>query len=362
MERRKGCSGEEGETGIAMQEREPISRTHPEYQYLDLLREIMERGRPKMSMGGGVEYVEVFGRMHHYDLKQGFPLITTKKVPFRLIAEELLWFLRGDSNIKALVDKGIHIWDEWPYRNYRRTAEQSKAPMMTQDEFIRKIGEEAVDSKFVREWGELGPVYGAQWRKWKVFDENGQLREIDQLAWLISKIARTPERRHAVISTWNPAYIYEMAAPGARMMDLPPCHMIFQVNTQPGDKEGEYDLSLMMTQRSCDMFLGVPFNIASYALLTHMIAHAAAHSPDNKGGFVFRPSEFVHSLGSAHIYANHFDQVREQLKREPRPLPKLWLNPQVPRIDQFTIEDVKLEGYNPHPALKGEIVVVGGKF
>lgn len=345
-----------------MQEREPITKTHLEYQYLNLLREIMEHGRPKMSMGGGVEYVEVFGRMHHYDLKQGFPLITTKRVPFRLVAEELLWFSRGESNIKTLVDRDIHIWDDWPYRNYRQATERSEVPMLSQDEFIQRIREEAPDSMFVRIWGDLGPVYGAQWRRWKVFDEYGQPREIDQLEWLIKKIARTPERRHAVISAWNPAYIYEMAAPGARTMDLPPCHMIFQVNTQLGDKEGEYDLSLMMTQRSCDMFLGVPFNIASYSLLTHMIAHAATSSPENKKGFKFKPSEFVHVLGSAHIYANHFDQVREQLTREPRPLPKLELNSQVPRIDQFTIEDIKIEGYNPHPALKGEIVVVGGMF
>lgn len=343
-------------------ERESVSRIHPEYQYLDLLREIMEQGRPKMSRGGGVEYVEVFGRLHRYDLKEGFPLITTKRVPFRLVAEELLWFVRGESNIKTLVDKNIHIWDDWPYRNYQQAAQRGEVPTLSQDEFVQKMRAEEPDSEFVKLWGELGPVYGAQWRRWKSFDENGQLREIDQLDWLISKIARTPERRHAIISAWNPAYIYEMAAPGTRMMDLPPCHMIYHVNVQPSDKEGEYDLSLLMVQRSCDMFLGVPFNIASYALLTHMIAHSVTHSPHNKNGFTFQPAEFIHVLDSAHIYANHFDQVREQLTREPRSFPKLYLNSEVKRIDQFTLDDIRLEEYNPHPTLKGEIVVVGGMF
>lgn len=312
---------------------------HPEYQYLDLLQHIMENGKDKPSLGGGVELRGVFGAQHRWDLSEDFPILTTKRVAYKTAFIEMLWHISGDSNIKRLVDQNVHVWDEWPYRNYVLTRE---IPFLSQDEFIQKIKEEPPGSDFVKKWGELGPVYGKQWRKWMATDG----REIDQIAWAIDKMKRTPTRKHAVISAWNPEYIYEMAAPGTKMMDLPPCHMVFQLDAEEGK------LSLHLFQRSCDMFLGVPFNIAQYALLTRMLAQVIN----------LQPGEFVHTLSHAHIYETHFNQVGEQLTRVPRPFPKLWLNPEIKDIDKFTIDDIRVENYDPHPSIKGEVVIVGGMF
>ena len=324
-------------------EREPVPARLPEYQYLDLLRDILQNGHDKPSLGGRVELRGVFGRQHRWDLSDGtIPILTTKQVAWRTAFREMLWFISGDSNIKTLVDQNIHIWDDWPFREYKHAVDKGEVPELSQDDFIQKIKEEDRDSEFVQHWGELGPVYGSQWRHWKTSDG----REIDQLAWLIDKIRRTPTRKHAVVSAWNPEFVYEMASPSAKMMDLPPCHMIFQV-----DVEGNR-LSLQMFQRSCDIFLGVPFNIAQYALLTRILAHVTK----------LEPGELIHTFGNAHIYEIHFEQVQEQLTREPRPFPKLSLNPDVRDIDKLTINDIKVEGYDPHPPIKGDVVVVGGMF
>lgn len=322
-----------------MNEKEQL---HPEYQYLNLLQDIMDHGKEKPSLGGGIDLRGVFGRQNRWDLSEGFPVLTTKRVYYKTAFREMLWFISGSSNIKELVDENIHIWDEWPYRNYRWAAEKGEVPMLSQEDFAQKIKEEDAESDFVKVWGELGPVYGRQWRRWRAADG----REIDQLAWIIDKVKRTPTRKHALVSAWNPEFIYEMAAPGEKMMDLPPCHTLWQL-----DAEGD-ELSLHLYQRSADVFLGVPFNIAQYALLTHMLAQVTG----------LRPGEFIHTFGNVHIYFNAFDQVREQLSREPRPLPKLWLNPDIDDIHKFTMDDIRVEEYDPHPPIRAEVVVVGGTF
>ncbi len=310
---------------------------HPEYQYLNLLKDILQNGALKHEHNTGIEIKSVFGRQIRFDLSQGFPLLTTKKVFFRGIIHELLWFLRGDSNIKYLVDNDVHIWDDWAYKNYKKAMEADQVQNLTQEEFAQKIKQ---DAEFAKQWGELGPVYGRQWRKWLTSDG----REIDQIAWVLPKLKSHPDRKHYIVSAWNPEYIYEMALSPEKAMALPPCHTIFQFYI--ADKK----LSLQMYQRSADMFLGVPFNIASYALLTHMAAHITG----------YEPGEFIHTFGDAHIYGNHYDQVREQITREPRPFPRLTLNPEIKNIDDFTFDDISLEGYDPHPPIKGEITVVGG--
>lgn len=323
-----------------------------EYQYLDLLRDILEHGHEKKEFNSGISLRSVFGRQCRYDLSKGFPLLTTKKVFLRGIIEELLWFLQGNSNIKYLVDRNVHIWDEWAYKrfvealNSKLKAQKSKLTkddkkIKTQEEFIEKIKNDSASSPFVREWGELGPIYGRQWRKWETSDG----RTIDQIAWAIQKLKKTPTRKHIMIAAWNPEFVYEMAASRAQSVVLPPCHSFFQINVN--DKN---ELSLQLYQRSSDVFLGVPFNIASYALLTMMFAHV--------GGF--KPGEFVHTFGDVHIYGNHMKQVKEQLKREPRPFPTMKLNPKVKNIDDFKIEDFELINYNPYPPIKADVTVVGG--
>ena len=281
----------------------------------------------------GVHIRSVFGRQMRFDLSQGFPLLTTKKVFLRGIIHELLWFLKGESNIKYLVDQDVHIWDEWAYKPYK------SQKLLTQEEFIAKIKSLPKDHPFVKKWGDLGNVYGVQWRKWKTSDG----RIIDQLGWAINELKTTPFRKSIVVSAWNPEFIYEMASPG-KSMALPPCHTLFQFNTANGK------LSLQLFQRSADTFLGVPFNIASYALFTMMMAQVVG----------LKPGEFVHTFGDVHIYSNHFDQVKQQLKRKPRKFPKMKINPKVKNIDDFKLEDFTLEDYNSYPPIKGEVTVVGG--
>lgn len=320
--------------------KQKTNRSHPEYQYIDLLKDIMENGSDKPVFGQENVYIRsLFGRQTRYNLSQGFPLLTTKKVFIRGIIHELLWFLKGDSNIKYLVDNNVHIWDEWAYKNYMKAADRGEVLPLTQDEFINKITELPADSTAVKKWGDLGNVYGVQWRRW----EAEQSRVIDQIAWAINELRTTPYRKSIVVSAWNPQFIYEMAMPG-KSMALPPCHTIFQFSCV-GDK-----LSLQLYQRSADTFLGVPFNIASYALLTMMIAQVVGK----------KPGEFVHTFGDVHLYSNHFDQVKEQMKRTPKPFPNMKINPEVKEIDDFKIEDFEIEGYDPHPPIKGDITVVGG--
>ena len=262
-------------------------------QYLDMLREIRSRGVIKKDRTG-VGTQSIFGHQCRYDLQEGFPLLTTKKVFLKGVIHELLWFIAGDTNIKYLLDNNVHIWDEWADEN-----------------------------------GDLGPVYGHQWRSWPAPDG----RSVDQLANVIEQIKRTPDSRRLVVSAWNPGEVDSMA--------LPPCHCLFQFYVAEGK------LSCQLYQRSADTFLGVPFNIASYSLLTMMIAQECG----------LQPGEFIHTTGDTHIYLNHMEQVDEQLSREPRKLPVMHLNPEVKSVFDFRFEDFTLEGYDPWPAIKAPVAV-----
>ena len=319
-----------------------MDKNHPEYQYLQLLQDILDNGEWKISHSTGVKLKSVFGRQIRFDLSQGFPLLTTKKVFVRGIIHELIWFLSGSSNIKYLVENNVHIWDEWAYKKYSWAMEARKQKAIPYEEFTKKIAE---DKKFLASWGELGPVYGVQWRNWPAFDEDTKgMKEIDQLGWAIEKIKKYPQKKHYIISAWNAGSIYEMSGSHSASMVIAPCHTMYHINIT-GDK-----LSLLLYQRSADSFLGVPFNIASYALLTLMLAQVTG----------YKPGDFVHTFGDIHIYENHFDQVKEQLTRTPRPLPVMKINSAVKKIDDFKFTDFEVVGYDPHPPIKGEITVVGG--
>lgn len=310
---------------------------HPEYQYLNLLKDILKNGNDKPVFNNpGVTIKSVFGRQCRYDLSKGFPLLTTKKVFLKGIIYELLWFIQGSSNIKYLVDRDVHIWDDWAYKNYKKAHEKGKVRFMTQEKFIQKMKD---DDEFAKKWGDIGNVYGVQWRKWKTSDG----RIIDQLGWAINELKTTPFRKSIVVSAWNPEFIYEMAMKG-KSMALPPCHTLYQFNVT------DDRLSLQLYQRSADMFLGVPFNIASYSLFTMMVAQVVG----------LKPGFFVHTFGDVHIYSNHIEQVKEQLKRKPRPFPKMKINPKIKNIDDFKYEDFILENYNPCPPIRGKVTVVGG--
>ena len=262
-------------------------------QYLDLLRHVMEHGTMKADRTGtGTK--SVFGYQMRFDLSDGFPLLTTKKLHLKSIIYELLWFLKGDTNVKYLQDNGVRIWNEWADAD-----------------------------------GNLGPIYGKQWRAWR--DYNGGT--IDQLSEAVETIRTNPDSRRIIVSAWNVADLPEM--------HLPPCHAFYQFYVADGR------LSLQLYQRSADIFLGVPFNIASYALLLMMVAQVTG----------LKAGDFVHTLGDAHIYTNHFEQVREQLSREPRPLPTMRINPEVKSLFDFKYEDFTLENYNPHPHIKGVVAV-----
>jgi thymidylate synthase len=303
-------------------------------QYLDLLEHIMNKGMDKMDRTG-VGTRSVFGYQMRFDLSEGFPLLTTKKVPFRLIAEELLWFIAGDTQLRTLALKDVHIWDEWPYKAYLIRNKKLVPATGSQEwhagikEFVERI---KTDEAFAKEYGDLGPVYGYQWRHWP--GRGG--KEIDQLRDIVSQIKQNPNSRRLIVSAWNPADIEEMAKAG-----LPPCHCLYQFYVANGK------LSCQLYQRSCDTFLGVPFNIASYSLLLMMLAQVCD----------LEPGEFVWTGGDTHLYSNHFEQVKEQLTREPRKLPTLKINPAVKDIFAFTMDDFTLEGYDPHPPIKAPIAV-----
>lgn len=331
-----------------------MKKRHPEYQYLDLLKDIMKNGSDKevfftpevraqyAAKGQKPPFIRsVFGRQIRFDLADGFPLVTTKKTFLRGIIVELLWFLRGDSNIKYLVDNNVHIWDEWAWKRYNKHCLKNKLPTMDQEEFIAKLKEEGGDSEFVKKWGDIITVYGRMWRRWPA--SHG--REIDQLAWVIDGLKEAPFRKSYVVSAWNPDFIYAMASEENKNEVPPFCHTTFQFAVTEGDK-----LNLGMYQRSADSFLGVPFNIASYALLLQMVAQITG----------LRAGEFVHSFGDVHAYSNHFDQINEQITRTPYPFPTMKLNPKKMNIDDFIFEDFTLEGYESYPPLKAEIANIGG--
>lgn len=290
-------------------------------QYLDMCRYILEHGEDRPDRTGtGTR--SVFGYQTRYDLREGFPLLTTKKMYLRPIAEELLWFIKGDTNIKYLVDRNVKIWNEWPYEDFKKSEDFNGE---TLEEFVEKIKN---DDDFARKHGNLGPVYGAQWRN---FNNEGT----DQLMKLIDSLKNNPFSRRHIISAWNPSQVDEMA--------LPPCHTLMQFYVSSDKKY----LSCQLYQRSADTFLGVPFNIASYALLTCMLAQVCG----------YEPKEFIHTIGDAHIYKNHFDVVKTQIEREPLPLPRLVLNKDIDNLFDFKIEDIKLEGYQSHGPLKGKVSV-----
>lgn len=291
-------------------------------QYHDLLRHIIQYGQ-KREDRTGVGTIGVFGYQMRFDLSEGFPLVTTKKVHLKSIIHELLWFLRGETNIRYLCENGVRIWDDWPYAKYKSSGQYAGETMK---EFAEKI---ASDADFAQQWGDLGPVYGSQWRSWP----DGDGESIDQITKLIQQIKFNPHSRRLIVSAWNVADIEQMT--------LPPCHTMFQFYVQNGK------LSCQLYQRSADTFLGVPFNIASYALLTMMIAQVCN----------LEPGDFVHTFGDAHIYTNHLEQVNLQLSRTPRSLPKMNINPNVKDIFGFKYEDFELADYNPHPAIKGEVAV-----
>ena len=299
--------------------------------YLELLQDVRDNGIGKDDRTGtGTR--SVFGRQLRCDLSQGFPLLTTKKVFLKGIIHELLWFVRGDTNIRYLVQNGVGIWNEWPFQNYlsqnglsEKLKKHSCEWNYKLEEFITKIQK---DDDFAKQWGELGPVYGKQWR-----DFSG----IDQLEWVINEIKTKPTSRRLIVSAWNPAEIEEMAKAG-----LPPCHTLFQFYVSRDNK-----LSCQLYQRSADLFLGVPFNIASYALLTMMVAQACE----------LELGDFVHTFGDCHIYNNHIEQMDEQLSREIGVLPQMTLNSNVKNLFDFTYEDFTLEGYSPHPPIKAPVAV-----
>jgi thymidylate synthase len=291
-------------------------------QYLDLVRHVLEHGTQKDDRTG-TGTLSTFGYQMRFNLADGFPLLTTKKLTFRLIVTELLWFIAGDTNIRYLVEHNNHIWDDWPFEAYKKSPEYGGETM---EQFAEKIKR---DPAFASKWGDLGPVYGKQWRSWQAADR----RTIDQLANVVEQIKTNPNSRRLLVVAYNPGEVDDMA--------LPPCHSLFQFYVADGK------LSCQLYQRSADIFLGVPFNIASYALLTLMIAHVTG----------LEPGEFIHTLGDAHIYNNHIEQCKLQLTREPYPLPQVRLNPSVRSLFDFTLEDIELVGYQAHPHIKGEVSV-----
>ncbi|MBU9787971.1 thymidylate synthase [Lentilactobacillus sp. IMAU92037] len=311
--------------------------------YLNLEKYVLENGHKK-SDRTHTGTLSTFGYQMRFDLSEGFPLLTTKKVPFGLIKSELLWFLKGGTNIRFLLQHKNHIWDEWPFQNYVQSADY-QGPDMTdfshralKDPEFNKVYKEQMnlfcqkildDEDFANKYGDLGLIYGSQWRAWKT--SKGQT--IDQIQNVIDLIKNHPDSRRMIVSAWNPEDVPSMA--------LPPCHTMFQFYVVDGK------LSCQLYQRSGDIFIGVPFNIASYALLTSLIARECG----------LEVGDFVHTLGDAHIYSNHIEQVKEQLTRKPHNAPQLWLNPEKQHLDDFTMGDIKVENYDPYPKIQAPVAV-----
>ena len=299
-------------------------------QYLDLIKQIRDHGVKKEDRTGtGTQ--SIFGHQMRFDLSQGFPLVTTKKVHLKSILHELLWFIRGDTNIRYLVENGVGIWNDWPYQSWlRETGQEAAYPMYSLEwkakmkEFIQRIKE---DEQFAQQYGDLGPVYGHQWRNFE---------GVDQLAQVVEEIKSNPDSRRLIVSAWNPKDIPVMVKSG-----LPPCHSLFQFYVTEGR------LSCQLYQRSADVFLGVPFNIASYAILTLMIAQVTG----------LEPGDFVHTFGDAHLYSNHMDQVEELLSRDTYPLSTLAINPNVDNLFDFVFEDFELRDYQSHGPISAPVAV-----
>lgn len=314
-------------------------KRHPEYQYLDLLKETLN-GEEQVDRGTGVKTYSVFGRQMRFDLTESFPLLTTKKVYWKGVLHELYWFLSGQSNIKYLVDNNVHIWDDYPYKIYqsRMKDKRAKSKELTKEEFINKI---ATDEEFAKRWGELPHIYGELWRRWPASDG----RKVDQLGWVIQELREDPDAHNTLVTSWNPEYLYTMARQG-KGARFPICHNMYQVNIKKGR------VCLQLYQRSADVFLGVPFNIASYALLTIIIAKILGRAP----------GEFVHTFGDLHIYENHFEAAKEQLKRKPRPFPRVRIEGENVTLKTFKPDMVALERYDPHPIIKAALTIAGGLY
>lgn len=344
---------------------------HPEQQYLDLAKEILKDGFDQVDRGTGVVTRSLFGKQARYDLSESFPLLTTKKVYWNGVIQELYWFFAGLTNIKYLVDNNVHIWDDYPYKIYVEKNQsviarsgatnqsqidvipgltrnlkkeilkqvQNDNGILTKDEFIEKI---KTDEKFAKEWGELPRIYGEMWRKWPTRKPG---KTVDQLQWVVDELKADPNAHNAIVTSWNPEYLYSMAEK-ADASRFPICHNMYQLSNRNGK------LSMILYQRSCDLFLGVPFNIASYALLTVILAKILK----------LEPGEFIHDYGDVHIYENHFDQFKEQLKRKPRPFPKVRLVGKIDKLSDFTPDKVVLENYEPYPPIKAELTVAGGFY
>lgn len=296
--------------------------------YQDLLSDILKNGVVEKNERTGTGTKKVFGRQLRFNLSKGFPLLTTKKMFVKGIIYELLWFIKGDSNIRFLVKNGVNIWNEWPFQNYLRVNKLAKKyPIYSsawKEEMTKFIERIKNDANFAKKWGDCGPFYGVQWRNFS---------GVDQLSWVVNEIKKNPSSRRLIINAWNAPLVDKMA--------IPPCHVMYQFQVSKGR------LNCMMYQRSVDAFLGLPFNIASYALLTIMAAQVTG----------YKPGELVMALADTHLYLNHLKQAREQLKRRPHKLPQMKINPKVKSIFRFKFEDFHLVGYKHHPPIKAQISV-----
>jgi thymidylate synthase len=313
-----------------------MDKRHPEYQYLDLVSEILEKGSRQVDAQSKDVTYSLFGKQMRYDLSEGLPLLTTKKVYWKGVLHELYWFLSGQTNIKYLVDNNVNIWNDYPLRIYNDKREANGWPELTKEEFVEKI---KADDAYASQHGELPHIYGEMWRNWPRKNGGG----VDQLQWVVDEIKADPGCHNAIVSSWNPEYLYAMALPG-QAARFPICHNMFQVNINNGK------LCLQLYQRSADIFLGVPFNIASYALLTMILAKLTG----------YEAGEFVHTFGDVHIYENHREQAKEQIGRTPFTFPKITLSDEVTSLEAFRPEHVTLHDYEAHPPIKAEMAVVGG--
>lgn len=314
-----------------------INHSHPEYQYLDLAREILKKGIRKVDRGTDIGLRSLFGRQLRFNLSKGFPLLTTKKVYWNGVLHELYWFMSGQTNIKYLVDNNVHIWDDYPYKIY--CGKNKNRKVMSKEEFIEKIKN---DKKFAKENGNLPRIYGEMWRNWPTKQKG---RTIDQLRWVLREMKEDPDAKNLIVNSWNPEFLYTMAT-NKDASRFPICHNMYQISNRNGR------LSLQLYHRSADLFLGVPFNIASYSLLTIILARVAG----------LEPGEFIHTFGDVHIYENHIKQFKEQLERKPRRFPRIELDKKVKKLEDFRPEHVTLKDYNPYPIIKAELTVAGGLF
>ncbi|MBI2196955.1 thymidylate synthase [Candidatus Daviesbacteria bacterium] len=308
-----------------------------EYQYLDLMQEVLDRGIRKVDRGTDMVLYSLFGRQIRFDLSKDFPLLTTKKVYWKGVLHELYWFMSGQTNIKYLIDNNVHIWDDYPYKIYNSKVKNQKSKL-AKDEFIEKI---RTDNKFAKRWGNLPRIYGEMWRKWPT--RTG--RTIDQLKWILQELKDDPDAKNLIVNSWNPEYLYTMATKKDASR-FPICHNMYQISNRGGK------LSLQLYHRSADLFLGVPFNIASYSLLTLVLAQITG----------LKPGEFIHTFADVHIYKNHIEAAKEQLQREPRPFPKVTIDSSIKKLDDFRPEHVILERYDPHPIIKAELTIAGGLY